>query len=122
MEFQKPSPFPQYLYIFLHSRDIDLCNCHLLLPFVFSFTLLLAQYYQYKDTYLILLIHVTHVQAPNLLITLINMFLGFGSSPKVNVTGDPSLNEYSIFGPSTDAAAGQVSGLDVLCIVLRMTN
>ena len=50
-------------------------------------------------------------QAPSLLISLINMFLEFGESPKVIPNGTLDDNEYSAFGPSVNAANGQVSYL-----------
>jgi len=45
-----------------------------------------------------------------LLITLINMFLQFGSSPAVNLTegADLEANEYSVFGPTEALAELQV--------------
>ena len=46
-------------------------------------------------------------QAPSLLITLINMFLGFGKSPKLDPE-NPAENEYSVFGPTAELAAIQV--------------
>ena len=50
------------------------------------------------------------MQAPSLLITLINMFLEIGSAPKVPNPADPanSKNEYSVFGPTKATAAVQV--------------
>ena len=56
-------------------------------------------------------------QAPSLLITLINMFLEFSMSPRVNASlpvEDP-YNEFSVFGPSSGLANGQV-GTVGLCI------
>ena len=52
------------------------------------------------------------IQAPSLLITLINMFLEIASAPKVPHPEDPanSQNEYSAFGPSQAKAAIQVLG------------
>ena len=49
-------------------------------------------------------------QAPSLLITLINMFLGFGSSPVVHDHKDPTntTNEFSVFGPTDELATLQV--------------
>ena len=50
------------------------------------------------------------IQAPSLLITLINMFLEIASAPKVPHPEDPtnSENEYSVFGPSQATATVQV--------------
>ena len=49
-------------------------------------------------------------QAPSLLITLINMFLEIGSSPKVPFPGHPenTQNEYGVFGPTPLLASVQV--------------
>ena len=48
-------------------------------------------------------------QAPSLLITLINMFLGFGKSPQVSdVPEKAPENEYSVFGPTIALATVQV--------------
>ena len=52
------------------------------------------------------------MQAPSLLITLINMFLAFGSAPSVNATAtgvELEKNLYSVFAPSPEAANFQVS-------------
>ena len=44
------------------------------------------------------------------------MFLGFGSTPKVDVNSTtPALNEYSVFGPTNHEAQIQVSG-ELCCI------
>ncbi len=50
------------------------------------------------------------IQAPSLLITLINMFLEIASAPKVPHPDEPtnSENEYSAFGPLQATAAVQV--------------
>ena len=52
------------------------------------------------------------IQAPSLLITLINMFLEIASAPKVPYPEDSAntQNEYSVFGPSQATAAVQVLG------------
>ncbi len=46
-------------------------------------------------------------QAPSLLITLINMFLQFGSTPQI--TDDDEETTYSVFSPSEGAADFQVN-------------
>ncbi len=62
-----------------------------------------------QQEYITTLMMCTH-QAPSLLITLINMFLEFGSSPAVNATvgADVDDNEYSVFGPTEGLADVQV--------------
>lgn len=65
------------------------------------------------DPYQIRLLHFLYLlQAPSLLITLINMFLEFGKSPGVvyvngTVQAIPK-PEYSVFGPSSQLAEDQV--------------
>lgn len=47
------------------------------------------------------------LQAPSLLITLINMFLEFGQAPRI--TNNTATTEYSVFGPTAALADGQVT-------------
>ena len=59
------------------------------------------------------------LQAPSLLITLINMFLEFTRLPSDYVVEgrDPAENEYSVFGPSAQLATTQALIQKALVII-----